>query len=114
MNEPLVLNVPGFEEELNGYSDRGLLPLDLTDFLKSIVSAHVLHRQLVKTDPDVIKFAKEHLPNGIIIFTSTGKDEGHFDIGVYVPDGSNDEETWSFFYLIPHRPGTKLKYLMEL
>jgi len=114
MKEPLILNVPGFEEELNEYSDRGLLPLDLTDFLKSIVSAHVLHRQSVKTNPNVIKFAKEHLLQGIIIFTSTGKDDGHYDIGVYVPDGEEDKEAWSFFYLIPHRPGTKLKYLTDL
>lgn len=114
MNKPLVLNIPGFEDELNEYSDRGLLPLDLTDFLKSIVSAHVYYGQLVETDPDVIKFAKEHLPNGLIIFTSNGKGEGHFDIGVYVPDGDEDKEAWSYFYLIPHRPGTKLKYLMDL
>ncbi len=114
MNKPLTLNAPGFDTELSGLADQGVLPQDLTDFLKSIVFAHVTHGQLVKTESDVIKLVREHLLDGIIIFTSTGKDEGHYDIGVYVPDGSSGRETRSFFYLIPRRSGMKLKYLTDL
>ncbi|MFA6270054.1 MAG: hypothetical protein WC657_02485 [Candidatus Paceibacterota bacterium] len=112
MTPSIYLTVANNWQELEEMATNGKLPIPLADCLKALVVSERLSVISPEAKPELIRLAKAHLANGIVL--SDSATDQFFDIVVFVPDPGQEKNCRSFFKLIPKYPGGKFKYLENL
>jgi hypothetical protein len=111
LGNPLNLTTANYWQQLEELATSGKMPRDLTDTLKSLVSSHIGNAIGPEAKYPVVRMAREHLKDGILLIDSAG--ELLYDVVVFLPD-KPDDDMRNFFYLVRRWPGGQLHYLESL
>ncbi|HAU66415.1 MAG: hypothetical protein UT30_C0001G0088 [Candidatus Uhrbacteria bacterium GW2011_GWF2_39_13] len=107
---PIKLTAANNWQELDQLEKNGVLPGELARHLKALVGCHLKHMVHPTVSDEILRLAKRHVKEGILITDEKRCFEQLYDIVLF----QGDEQTRPFFHLIAKYPQGRFRYLDEI